>query len=128
MRKQSSLAMLLVFPANLALGQDSDATLGRVVFNKCLPCHTATTANNKVGPSLMGVVGRPVASVANYNYSSAMKAFGADGKVWSEATLSTYLEAPRTVVSGTKMIFPGLKDLEDRAHVIAYLKDPAAAQ
>ena len=55
-----------------------------------------------------------------------MKDFGG-GKVWDEATLTTYLAAPRQVVKGTYMAFPGLKKPEDIADVIAYLKDPAAA-
>lgn len=104
-----------------------DATAGAIVFRKCQSCHTATAPANRVGPSLMHVVGRPVATAENYNYSEAMTAFGA-GKVWDEATLTEYLAAPRDVVQGTRMAFPGLKTPEDIANVIAYLKDPAAAQ
>lgn len=104
-----------------------DATAGAVVFRKCQSCHTATAPGNRVGPSLMNLVGRPVATAENYSYSEAMTAFGA-GKVWDEATLTEYLAAPRDVVPGTRMAFPGLKKPEDIANVITYLKDPAAAQ
>ena len=51
-----------------------------------------------------------------------MKAFGADGKIWDDATLDAYLADPNGVVKGTKMAFAGLKDAQDRADVIAYLK------
>jgi cytochrome c len=34
----------------------------------------------------------------------------------------TYLTAPRKVVEGTRMAFPGLPKPEDREDVIAYLK------
>jgi cytochrome c len=106
--------------------QAADAAHGAIVFKKCMSCHTATAPTNRVGPSLQGLVGRPVATAENFKYSKAMKEFGA-GKVWDEATLTSYLAAPRQVVKGTTMAFPGLKVPEDIADVIAYLKDPSAA-
>lgn len=120
------LAAAFTLTAGAALA-DGDAKAGSIVFKKCGACHTATEATNKVGPSLMGVVGRPVASVEGYSYSPAMKAFAA-GKTWDDATLTTYLADPKGVVKGTKMGFVGLKKAEDVANVIAYLKDPAAAK
>lgn len=105
---------------------DGDAKLGAAVFKKCGACHTATEAKNKVGPSLQGVVGRAVATAPGYAYSPAMKTFGEGGKVWDEATLTTYLADPKALVKGTKMSFAGLKQPADVANVIAYLKNPAA--
>jgi cytochrome c len=104
----------------------ADAAHGAIVFKKCMACHTATAPTNRVGPSLQGLIERPVAAAENFKYSQAMKDFGA-GKVWDEPTLTTYLAAPRKVVKGTTMAFPGLKVPEDIADVIAYLKDPASA-
>jgi cytochrome c len=37
-------------------------------------------------------------------------------------TLTTYLHAPRKLVPGTKMAFPGIKKDQEIADVIAYLK------
>jgi cytochrome c len=125
--KTAMLAGVLALSAGAALA-DGDAKAGAQVFKKCAACHTATEPTNKVGPSVMGVVGRPVASVAGYSYSPAMKGFAEGGKVWDEATLGAYLADPRGVVKGTKMAFAGLKKPEDVANVIAYLKDPAAAK
>ncbi|MEI2300174.1 c-type cytochrome [Ensifer sp. MJa1] len=105
-----------------------DAAAGAAVFRKCAACHTASEPVNRVGPSLMGVVGRQAASVAGYSYSDAMIAFGAEGHVWDEATLSEYLLSPKAMVGGTKMTFPGLKKPQDIADVIAYLKSPPAAK
>jgi cytochrome c len=76
----------------------------------------------------MGIVGRAVASKPDYAYSPAMRAFGADGKVWDEALLRKYLPAPQFLVKGTRMAFPGLKSDKDLDNLIAYLKNPAAAQ
>jgi cytochrome c len=101
---------------------DGDVDTGAAVFRKCGACHTATEPLNRVGPSLLGVIGRPVATAPDYTYSSAMTEFGADGKVWDEARLSEYLLSPKAMVPGTKMVFAGLKKPTDIANVIAYLK------
>lgn len=123
----SCTAFVLVASYGAALA-DGDAKAGALVFKKCSACHTATEAKNKVGPSLMGVVGRKVASLDGFKYSEAMKAFGADGKVWDETHLSAYLADPKGAIAKNKMAFPGLKKPEDIQNVIAYLKDPAAAK
>jgi len=122
-------AMLLGATMIAAAGaaQAADAAAGAAVFRKCQSCHSATKPGNRVGPSLMNLLGRPVASAEKFRYSRAMTAFGA-GKVWDEAILAEYLAAPRDVVPGTTMAFPGLKTPEDIANVIAYLKDHDAAQ
>lgn len=101
-----------------------DPTKGAAYAKRCTVCHDLTAAAaNKVGPHLFGVVGRPVASVADYSYSDAMTKFSEGGsKVWDAATLDTYLTDPRKVVPGTKMVFPGIKSEDDRQNVIAYLE------
>jgi cytochrome c2 len=98
-----------------------DAAAGEKVFNKCKACHTVEAGKNRVGPSLHDIMGRAPGTVEGFNYSKAMEEFGAD-HVWDEETLSSYLESPRTVVKGTKMAFVGLKKEDERADVIAYLK------
>ncbi|NTJ07813.1 c-type cytochrome [Rhizobium lusitanum] len=118
----------VVFAFASAASAGGDAVAGAIVFRKCGACHTATAPENRVGPSLMGVVGRPVASVPDYQYSPAMTAFGAGGKVWDEALLRKYLPSPQFLVKGTRMTFPGLKNERDLDNLIAYLKNPAAAQ
>ncbi|MFT4001740.1 MAG: cytochrome c family protein [Rhizobium sp.] len=120
-------ASIVLVSASAALA-DGDPVAGAVVFRKCGACHTATAPDNRVGPSLMGIVGRPVASKPDYAYSPAMKAFGADGKVWDETLLRKYLPAPQFLVKGIRMTFPGLKSDKDLDNLIAYLKNPAAAR
>jgi cytochrome c len=114
----ATVAMAAAAPAHA----DGDAVNGEKVFKKCMACHTATEKTNKVGPYLLGVVGRPIAAAENYNYSDAMKEYALVGKIWDEKNLDVYLEAPKAVVAKTKMAFPGLKKPEDRLDVIAYLK------
>ena len=97
-----------------------DAAKGKRVFVKCLSCHSVKAGQNKVGPSLNGIVGRDAGSVDGFKYSDANKN---SGITWTEATLFEYLEDPRAYIPGTKMIFPGLPKEQDRADVIAYLKE-----
>ncbi len=117
----------LVIVASIALANvgitaaaraDGDAEAGKKAFSKCAVCHTAVAGKNGLGPSLFGVVGRPSASVAGFNYSDAMKAAN---KTWDVATLDAYLTDPKAAVPGNKMAFAGLPKPEDRANVIAYL-------
>ena len=102
---------------------DGDAAAGEKLFVKCKTCHTLEAGKNKVGPSLAGLMGRAAASVADFNYSDAMKA---SGLTWDEATLNEYLADPKGKVPGNKMVFPGMKKDEDRANLIAYLKTATA--
>jgi cytochrome c len=128
MKLQCLASAVILFASASAVLADGDAIAGAAVFKRCGACHTATGPDNRVGPSLMGIVGRAVASKPDYAYSPAMRAFGADGKVWDEALLRKYLPAPQFLVKGTRMAFPGLKSDKDLDNLIAYLKNPAAAQ
>ncbi len=98
---------------------DGDPALGKTAFTKCAACHSVNEGENKIGPSLHGVVGRPSHSIEGFNYSEPMKAYNV---TWDAATLDHYLTDPRGVVPGTKMIFVGLKKDDERANVIAYLE------
>jgi cytochrome c len=93
---------------------------GETLFKKnCAICHTLEEGKNKIGPSLAGVVGRKAGSVPGFAYSAANKN---SGDTWDEATLDTYLTDPRKFMPGTKMVFAGLKNSEDRKALIEYLK------
>ncbi|MER9867232.1 cytochrome c family protein [Mesorhizobium sp. M0136] len=102
--------------------QAQDAAAGEKVFAKCKVCHVADKDQNKVGPSLNGVIGRTAGTHPGFSYSKAMTEAGKSGVKWDEATLTTYLRDPKAMVKGTKMAFAGLKKDEDIANVIAYLK------
>jgi cytochrome c len=96
-----------------------DPVAGKAVFQStCAICHAVQAGQNKIGPSLFGIVGRKTGSVPGYNYSPAN--MGAN-LTWDEATLDKYLESPRTVIPGTKMPYAGQKDAGKRADLIAYL-------
>jgi cytochrome c len=122
---RTAIACLILAVASVgpALAQEGDASKGEGVFKKCMACHAVGAgAKPKVGPPLNGVVGGKWAHYEGYAYSKVLKDGQAAGKVWDDATLSSFLENPKAAAPGTKMAFPGLKKPEDRADVIAYLK------
>jgi cytochrome c len=102
---------------------EGDAAHGEQVFKQCKVCHSiGPNAKSGVGPEQNGVYGSKAGSRAGYNFSPAMKDAGEKGLVWNDANLDKFLENPKSVVQGTKMVFPGLKNEKDRQDVIAYLK------
>jgi cytochrome c len=112
-----ALAAGTVF-AMSSLAQAADVEAGKTIFNRCKACHSDKAGENKIGPSLYGVVGRPSASIAGFKYSEAMT----NAKLtWDAATLDKWLTKPAELVKGTKMAFPGLANQADRDNVIAYL-------
>jgi len=105
--------------ATLLAAVDSEA--GAKVFRKCAACHTVEAGGpNKLGPNLHNIIGRQVASHEGYSYSGAMSE--KSDETWSYESLDSFLAAPKDVVPGTKMAFAGLSKAEDRAAVIAYLR------
>ena len=107
-------------PSLAALLAAADVERGVKVARKCVACHTFEQGGkNKVGPNLWNVVGRDMAMMEGFSYSSAMK--GAEG-AWSFASLDEFLTRPKKFMPGNKMTFPGLKKAVDRANVIAYLR------
>jgi len=120
MRYSIGLAIIAAgaFAAGMARAE-GDPLLGKTQFNKCAACHSIKAGENKIGPSLHGIVGRASHSVEGFNYSEPMKAYSV---TWDQPTLDKYLVDPRATVPGTKMIFAGLKKEEERANLIAYLE------
>jgi len=110
------LTMISFMIGTGAYAQDADA--GRAVFHRCAICHSAEQGENRIGPSLFGVVGRKAASLPDFPYSTAMQNAGL---TWTPDVLDHFLTNPQAAVPGTRMSFPGLSDPKDRANLIAYL-------
>lgn len=85
----------------------------------CFVCHSTEPGQNKVGPSLAGVFGRGSGTEDGFNYSPAMQSAHV---TWNEKTLDQYLTDPKSVVPGTKMLFQGVKNPDERHAIIDYLK------
>lgn len=104
-----------------AIATAGDAAKGKQTFRKkCMSCHTVDKGGkDRTGPNLWGIVDRAKGAAENFRYSNTLKMFGG---VWTEAEISSFIAGPRTFVPDTKMTFAGLKNADDRADVIAYLK------
>lgn len=95
----------------------ADAADGEGLFRACQSCHKLD-GNDGTGPHLNGVVGRDKGSVSGFGYSDALASMEGD---WSPENLSSFLANPKDYAPGTKMSYSGMKDVEDRANLIAYL-------
>src|ERR1700751_1550639 len=119
-RSAPSAGLLLIkafFMASTALAA-GDPTAGEKVFvSHCVVCHATTPGENKIGPSLAGIVGSKSGTVPGFDFSTAMK----DANVtWDDANLDKFLANPVGFIHGTKM-FVDLPNEPDRQNVVAYL-------
>ena len=109
--------LLLAGSATAALAADPAA--GEKIFKaQCGICHTVVAGENRIGPTLFGVFGRPAGTVPGFNYTTDHKKLGI---AWDAANLDKYLANPRAMVPDTSMIYAGLKDDAERADLVAYL-------
>ena len=116
MRRSAIVALLLLGPTS-ALAADPAA--GQKIFQtQCGICHAVEAGQNRIGPTLFGVVGRRSGSVPGFNYTADHKKLDV---TWDAATLDKYLANPRVMVPDTSMIYAGLKDAAERADLVAYL-------
>lgn len=102
-----------------AASLEGDPAAGRAIFGRCAMCHSIEPGENRLGPTLHGVVGRDIGSVPGFAYSPANRA--AEGE-WTRERLLAFIEAPRRAMPGTRMAFAGLPDPQARADLIAYLE------
>jgi cytochrome c len=101
---------------------EGDPARGETLFRPCAACHMiGEDAVHRVGPHLNGLIGRAIGLAAGYEFSETLAAAGAEGALWSEATLDRFLAGPREYFPGTRMVFRGIRSDDDRAHLIAYI-------
>jgi cytochrome c len=108
-------------PVEPLLAAASADTGKQVAGRLCASCHSFEQGGaNKVGPNLYGVLGNHHAHLDSFNYSPAMKALS--DKPWDYAALNEFLAGPARAIKGTRMAFAGIRDVKQRADVIAYLR------
>ena len=105
---------------------EGNADEGKKYFEmQCIACHSAEAddGGGAQGPSLIGVLGRAVASDKEFSYTKELR----ESKlVWDPATLERFLTAPDKVVPGTMMVI-AVAEQSDRDNLIAYFKRVASA-
>jgi cytochrome c len=128
MRKLNSIALAAAAAITLAASPafaEGDAAKGEAVFKKCQACHNATEEKNKVGPHLVGIIGRKAGSVEGFKYGKGLTDAAEKIGEWDEAKLVEYLADPKAYVGGpSKMAFKLAKE-DERMDVVAYLKSLA---
>ncbi len=95
---------------------EADIGNGERVFRQCAACHVVNQEQNRVGPHLVGIIGREIGSVDGFRYSGALP----EG-VWTVEEMDPWLENPRDYAPGTSMGYAGLRNVQDRADLIAWL-------
>jgi cytochrome c len=121
-------SVVVVMVANLLFlgpgpGAAADIAAGQAIFNRCKICHTVEAGGRSVvGPNLHGIFGRKAGTSDNFAYSEAMQK---SGIVWDDDTLTKYLRNPQEFIPGDKMAFPGIKDDNQIADLLAYLHQAA---
>ena len=130
-----ALAAAISFPmaSSNVVAMDEAAAVKKMVkrgkkaaVKQCFACHDITEdKQNRVGPPLWGVFGKPAGWVEGYPYSDAHLS-KKDSIVWDEATLDAYLQDPKSLIPGNKMAYPvagmPLMSDEKRKNVIEFLK------
>jgi cytochrome c len=96
-----------------------DAESGKKQFNKCAACHSVEPDIQMTGPTLYGLIGREVGSVEGFPFSEAMET--ADF-IWTEETLSAFIENPMQYLPGTVMPFGGIRKADQRRALNCYLR------
>ena len=94
---------------------------GAEVFRACVACHTLSPdEGNKAGPTLAGIFGRRIATLAGYNFSPALKQLDI---VWTPETVAKLFEiGPMTYTPGTKMPEQKITSAEDRQALVKFLE------
>jgi cytochrome c len=115
-------------PASDGAAQPREGSVrrGAEVFGQCGACHSVAPGVHLTGPSLAHIWGRRAGTVDGFTrYSEALRRAAV---VWDEHSLDRWLTNPQALVPGNVMTVPGLKDAQQRADLVAYLKAVAAGQ
>jgi cytochrome c len=96
----------------------ASAADGEALWRGCRSCHALESGVHGTGPALYGVVDRPVQFYDDFGYSGALAEVV---DVWTPENLNGFLENPKGYAPGTAMGYNGMRKVEDRANLIAYL-------
>jgi cytochrome c len=109
---------LLAASAN---AETANTNRGQRVFGSCAACHSLEPNRNMTGPSLAELWNRKAGGLASFHrYSPALKS---SGIVWNDKMLDEWLKDPQHLVPGNTMTFQGMPNAQQRADLLAFLKD-----
>ncbi|HMO68450.1 MAG TPA: c-type cytochrome [Novosphingobium sp.] len=107
-------------------GLRGDPQRGRILFTKCVACHSLDTAARRgTGPHLAGIIGRKAGSLDGFAYSPLLRD---SGFIWTEPRIEAWLKAPQSGFPGLCLPFTGFERAQDRRDLMAWLRqNPAPA-
>jgi cytochrome c len=99
---------------------EGDPIQGQRAYRACIACHSLEPNRNMTGPSLAELWNRQAGGLPSFKrYSPALRS---SGVIWEDRTLDEWLRDPQAFIPGNHMTFPGLKDAQARADLLAFLK------
>lgn len=117
------LALFLAALLPAAAAAAGDPLRGERVFQRCYACHSVDPSEVGLpGPNLHGIVGRRAGAQPGFDYSPALRLLASRGHAWTPAALDAFLADPLAVAPDNAMGFFGLRSAQDRADLIAYLR------
>ncbi len=91
----------------LAPISDAELAIQKEAFTWCRFCHTLKQGGeNRVGPNLYRIFGKPAAVVGGFYYSDAFLEAQAQGLVWTPETMAAFIADPHAMVPGNRMRYP----------------------
>jgi cytochrome c len=115
-----AVGLLLSASLSEAASAAEDASGEQLFNNNCRTCHSWKEGDNRLGPTLHGVVGRKSGSIQGFNYSQSLKQANL---TWDEGTLDKFIANPDGVVQNNNMKpYTGIADQTVRQKIIEFLK------
>jgi cytochrome c len=114
-RSLLAVAALMTIQANAGIAAD-----GQQAFNNsCRTCHTIKQGDNRLGPSLFGVVGPKAGTLSGYRFSPSMRQ---SGVTWDQTSLDRFIADPEALINGNAMKpYGGISDAAQRKAIVDYL-------
>jgi cytochrome c len=120
------IAILLLLSLLLPAPATADAD-GARAFAPCRACHSLDPAERGLpGPNLSGVIGRPVAGDAAFDYSPVLRKARDEGLRWDAKRMEAFLVDPAAMFPGLWMSMPGIEDAAERQALVRFLADPSS--
>ncbi|AUG53858.1 c-type cytochrome [Thalassospira marina] len=107
--------LAICFLAGAAHAQNADGE--RLFKQRCGACHSLKAGENRVGPSLADINGRPAGSLEGVRYSPALRDSGIR---WDATNLDAFVENSKKLVPGTRMNIR-ISDPDQRKAITDYL-------
>jgi cytochrome c2 len=86
---------------------DEELAAQKAAFMWCRFCHTLEAdGDNRVGPNLHRIFGKPAAVVSRFHYSDAFIKARENGLVWTPETMAAFIEDPAGMVPHNRMRYP----------------------